>query len=539
MLYSSDLITESKAQSTTKNVHADTVEKSSFHHQDNRPKTIIQQKQAYLIDNRPQKVIQQKQMEALATHSAPKKTNNTGLPDKLKAGIEGLSGHSMDDVKVHYNSAQPAQLNAHAYAQGTDIHIAPGQEKHLPHEAWHIVQQKQGRVKPTLQMKGKVNVNDDDGLEKEADVMGRKALQMKTDGHQSVLKNSVANNDITQKMSFFHGTTMENAAKIVSKIEPNQGKGEFGQGFYTVFSLSQAKHIAQHYWNQEAKRQENSKGIAVVKIDFADEYWESIMKGEGAELWRKEDKGFITDRSEEQANKEKQKPEKNISISKLPQKIVNSVEYRQADEHNKDLEKEVIIGPIKDAQTPYLQVVFGVKSISYLNSKSQRSDVWQLPKENMEGTSELRNEGKEHLGALGASEYMRVEEFKSKFNLEASGAEKQALLMKCFGASFTDNIPEEVVHYLIEKGVHGKEKGEIVFNFCKYGINKPEESASSSSAKKELTDEQKAQIKEFLDGKKVKVLALGKLKVFFSTGNNIITKDEQLKEHLIAAGYNK
>ena len=31
-----------------------------------------------------------------------------------------------------------------------------------------------------MQMKGKVNVNDDAGLEKEADVMGAKALQMNT-----------------------------------------------------------------------------------------------------------------------------------------------------------------------------------------------------------------------------------------------------------------------------------------------------------------------------------------------------------------------
>ena len=98
--------------------------------------------------------------------------NNTGLPDNLKSGIESLSGYSMDDVKVHRNSDKPAQLQAHAYAQGTDIHLGPGQEKHLPHEAWHVVQQKQGRVKPTMQMKGKVNVNDDAGLEKEADLMG-------------------------------------------------------------------------------------------------------------------------------------------------------------------------------------------------------------------------------------------------------------------------------------------------------------------------------------------------------------------------------
>lgn len=103
------------------------------------------------------------------------KANNTGLPDNLKSGIESLSGMSMDHVNVHYNSDKPAQLNAHAYAQGADIHVAPGQEQHLPHEAWHVVQQAQGRVNPTTQMKG-TSVNDDVGLETEADVMGAKAL---------------------------------------------------------------------------------------------------------------------------------------------------------------------------------------------------------------------------------------------------------------------------------------------------------------------------------------------------------------------------
>lgn len=105
--------------------------------------------------------------------------NHVGLPAKLKTGMEGLSGFSLDDVKVHYNSAKPAQLQAHAYAQGSDIHLAAGQEKHLPHEAWHVVQQKQGRVRPTLQMKGGVPVNDDRALELEADIMGSKALQLR------------------------------------------------------------------------------------------------------------------------------------------------------------------------------------------------------------------------------------------------------------------------------------------------------------------------------------------------------------------------
>ena len=104
------------------------------------------------------------------------KASSSGLPENLRSGVESLSGLSMDHVKVHYNSSQPAQLNAHAFAQGSEIHVAPGQERHLPHEAWHVVQQAQGRVRPTTQMKSGVPVNDDAGLEHEADVMGAKAL---------------------------------------------------------------------------------------------------------------------------------------------------------------------------------------------------------------------------------------------------------------------------------------------------------------------------------------------------------------------------
>src|SRR5262249_24108265 len=64
-----------------------------------------------------------------AVHEAPTQfpgheaetDNNTGLPDSLKTGLENLSGLSMDDVQVYYNSSKPAQLNALAYTQGTDI----------------------------------------------------------------------------------------------------------------------------------------------------------------------------------------------------------------------------------------------------------------------------------------------------------------------------------------------------------------------------------------------------------------------------------
>ena len=141
--------------------------------------------------------------------------NNTGMPDNLKSGIESLSGFSMDDVRVHYNSSKPATVQALAYTQGTDIHVAPGQEKHLPHEAWHVAQQMAGRVSPTTNING-MPVNDNAGLEHEADVMGEKAVQRKL-GNTSVslLKNQTCN-------SIMQLTTREDSEDLDRKLSSSE-----------------------------------------------------------------------------------------------------------------------------------------------------------------------------------------------------------------------------------------------------------------------------------------------------------------------------
>jgi hypothetical protein len=118
------------------------------------------------------KIIQR--AEGSVEDAARASSGDSDLPAQLRAGIEGLSGQSMAGVKVHRNSDAPAQVGAHAFAQGREIHLAPGQDKHLPHEAWHVVQQAQGRVRPTTQVNGAA-VNDNPALEAEADQMGAKA----------------------------------------------------------------------------------------------------------------------------------------------------------------------------------------------------------------------------------------------------------------------------------------------------------------------------------------------------------------------------
>ncbi len=117
----------------------------------------------------------QTQIKKQETNQEKTSTSKSRLPQVLRNMLEKLSGVSLSDVKVHKNSDKPEQVGALAYTQGNEIHIAPGQEEHLPHEGWHAVQQKQGRVQPTLQMKSGEAVNDDEHLEKEADVIGARA----------------------------------------------------------------------------------------------------------------------------------------------------------------------------------------------------------------------------------------------------------------------------------------------------------------------------------------------------------------------------
>ncbi|MCH7575307.1 MAG: DUF4157 domain-containing protein [Candidatus Marinimicrobia bacterium] len=129
--------------------------------------------------------------QAQILDDAGEAANRTAMPSRLKAGMEVLSGMDLSGIRVHTNSSKPAQFNALAYTQGQDIYVGPGQEKHLPHEGWHAVQQMQGRVNPTAQCKG-VSINDDDAMEREADAMGAQALQMQGSGQSTADESGVS-----------------------------------------------------------------------------------------------------------------------------------------------------------------------------------------------------------------------------------------------------------------------------------------------------------------------------------------------------------
>lgn len=98
--------------------------------------------------------------------------NQTGIPTQLRERLEESTGLSFDDVQVHYNSALPAKLDALAYTRGNQVEIGPGQERYLPHELGHVVQQKLGIVRANAMHESGVAMNTDASLERQADEIG-------------------------------------------------------------------------------------------------------------------------------------------------------------------------------------------------------------------------------------------------------------------------------------------------------------------------------------------------------------------------------
>jgi hypothetical protein len=461
-----------------------------------RQLALSEQVNQHPLTQTKKKLEEEKTLQGKVEDSAPSvlqklpAPNHTGLPDDLKSGVESLSGISLENVRVHFNSSQPAQLNALAFTQGTDIHVAPGQERHLAHEAWHVVQQAQGRVRPTLQMKNGVPVNDDRGLEHEADVMGAKALRTK-DQPLTLDSSSPAagsGRQAVQRMALYHGTTIEDAHLVVNKIDPSKGGGEFGLGFYTVFSLAQAKHIAMYYWDKEKKYNKAKTGVAVVKISIPDNWWEQLMKAaddrynvvhkNAGEWFNAETDPREGRNADEQLDEGEELAERDDKLWWMPRND-EELSYQEKDDREDDLRKDVIVGAIKDPQTPYLQVVFGTESADYLlqSAETTKQIVWQQAHAGVFGSGQngyagAKLQGVEELGSLVQTDTFKANKFRAEAKDHGNPGSRLSFINNLLGGMEDKYISQEVAQVLQELGIPGKDKAEKLFNYYNKGIPK-------------------------------------------------------------------
>ena len=124
---------------------------------------------------------EEEELQMKKADSPIQRKSNGKMPEAVQSKMESAIGADFSDVNIHVGS-QASDVGALAYTQGSDIHFAPGQynpdsssgQQLLGHELAHVKQQREGRVQPTTQAKG-LPINDDPGLEREADRMGQKA----------------------------------------------------------------------------------------------------------------------------------------------------------------------------------------------------------------------------------------------------------------------------------------------------------------------------------------------------------------------------
>lgn len=119
--------------------------------------------------------------DVAATPELSTSSGGKPLPDAVRTKMEQAFRTDFSNVRI-FEGLDATEIGALAFTKGTDIFFAPGRyqpetkqgQELLGHELAHVVQQSDGRVQATMQAKG-VAINDDAGLEHEADVLGARA----------------------------------------------------------------------------------------------------------------------------------------------------------------------------------------------------------------------------------------------------------------------------------------------------------------------------------------------------------------------------
>ena len=153
------------------------------------------------------------------------------LPGDVQAKMEGAFEQDFSSVKV-FEGPQASQIGALAYAQGEELHFAPGQlnpgtgpgQQLLGHELAHVVQQRAGRVGAPTGTANGVAINSDPSLEREADSAGARAASGQKAGVQGGASTAQAKMAPAQRSA---EEIVLRLAGVEKRVTPEDGQTEF------------------------------------------------------------------------------------------------------------------------------------------------------------------------------------------------------------------------------------------------------------------------------------------------------------------------
>lgn len=211
--------------------------------------------------NPPQKSPQSTLQRQLTLCEPENKHEQRTIPKDVQAKMEKAFNTDFSQVKIQQGN-QASSIGALAYTQGNNIYFAQGQyqpntqagQKLLGHELTHVVQQRQGRVKPTVQAKGLL-LNNDAKLEKEADELGEKASRGEQVNVHRITTTSLTGHQVGQCKNQIKGSpTYTMKDHPLSVLEKEFGPYYAATGNIPDFPIHKGKYIKPNqFYKQGAK----------------------------------------------------------------------------------------------------------------------------------------------------------------------------------------------------------------------------------------------------------------------------------------------
>ncbi len=211
------------------------------------------------------------QMKAGSGGGGSESSGPSGIPDEVMGKMESTFNTDFSNVNIVQNSSKASEAGALAYAQGNDVHFAPGQfspetpggQQLLGHELSHVVQQRQGRVQANSAVNG-MAVNNDHALEAEADAMGAKAAQMKVDASPAAKTPSTAAAPVSAPTQLKADPNAKTEGKSAKEKEDEKEDG-LGQVVNYDPTLALDGFTDHEDKNEEQAGEENAKSIGEVQ----------------------------------------------------------------------------------------------------------------------------------------------------------------------------------------------------------------------------------------------------------------------------------
>ena len=165
------------------------------------------------------------------------------LPNKLLFAAKSLTGLSLENVDVIYDSPKTEQYQSDGFVKNNEIHLAKGNKGLIGHETWHMIQRIQNRVRTGEKTNPHFTINKNKNLENEAHIMGDKLMRMNI-GSSPLKKPSYQfNNNKNNSNAWMKNSIVQLSGKNIDSYSWDNGEFKKGRNRISINKINKVKEL--------------------------------------------------------------------------------------------------------------------------------------------------------------------------------------------------------------------------------------------------------------------------------------------------------